>query len=193
MDTLYDAFMSPLEKRWLREHRSRLVGEAQGSVLEIGFGTGANMKYYVPEKILSLTALDLAPSTRTLDRTDFAINYVTGQAEKLPFEDACFDTVVETLVLCSVSDLKAAVAEIFRVLKFGGRFVFMDHVLPEQKGLRFLFNRANGVWPHIAQGCNLNREPHRVIESVGFMMRDSGSFAKGVFRYGVAEKPFGGQ
>lgn len=64
MDKLYDAFMSPLEKRWLSEHRSQLIGEAQGRVLEIGFGTEANMKYYVPEKILSLTALDVSPSKR---------------------------------------------------------------------------------------------------------------------------------
>ncbi len=193
MDKLYDAFMSPLERHWLREHRTRLMAEAQGNVLEIGFGTGANLKYYVSEKMESLTALDVVPSTNTGHSTSYAVNHVTGQAEKLPFEDAYFDTVVETLVFCSVHDLEASVAEVLRVLKPGGRFIFMDHVLPEQRLLGSLFKGINRFWPHIAQGCNLDRKPHRVIESKGFIMKDSGFFAKGIFRYGVAKKPIGDQ
>lgn len=114
-----------------------------------------------------------------------------ARQRKLPFEDACFDTVVETLVFCSVDDLEASVAEVFRVLK-PGEFVYMDHVLPEQKGLvPFQWNQRRLA--SYCAGRSLNREPHLVIESVGFMMRDAGSFAKGVFRYGVAEKPFGSQ
>lgn len=188
MDKVYDAFMAPLENRWLTKRRAILMAYADGNVLEIGFGTGANLSHYLPEKINLLTVLDVDQHTTVRDSTSLEITHVTGRAEKLPFEDGSFDTVVETLVLCSVSNLEKSVSEIHRVLKPGGKFIFMDHVLPEQNLLATVFKGLNVVWPHIAQGCNLTREPHRVIERQGFSLMDSGDFAKGVFRYGVAEK-----
>ena len=189
MDTGYDALMAPLEKRWLTKYRALLMAYANGDVLEIGFGTGANLNYYLPEKIKSLVALDVDQQKLIRDSANIEVNYVAGSAEKMPFEDNCFDTVVETLVFCSVSDLEASVSEVLRVLKPGGKFIFMDHVLPEENLLATLFKGANIVWHHIAHGCSLTREPHRVIEKYDLVVIDSGTFANGIFRYGVIEKP----
>lgn len=193
MVKIYDALMAPLENRWLAKHRALLMAYADGNVLEIGFGTGANLNHYNPEKIKSLTVLDVDQHKSISDSTSFKITYVTGRAENLPFKDESFDTVVETLVFCSVSDLDASVLEVLRVLKPGGKFIFMDHVLPEQNLLAAVFKGVNVVWPHIAQGCNLTREPHLVIEKCKLDSMESGTFANGVFRYGVVEKPSGGR
>lgn len=188
MERLYDFLMSPLERRWLAKHRTQLMAIAEGNVLEIGFGTGANLNHYVPRKINSLTVLDLEPQKSNRDQTDFKFSFVTGKAEKLPFEDNSFDTVVETLVFCSVSDLEATVSEVIRVLKPGGKFIFMDHVLPDQKVMATVFKGINILWPHIAHGCNLIREPHLAIEKHRLTMIESGTFGKGIFRYGVVQK-----
>lgn len=189
MNRLYDILMAPLENRWLAEKRSRLIAHASGRVLEIGFGTGANLKYYRPETIVSLTALDRDLPKTSLETGSFPVIPVKGCAEKLPFPDGTFDTVVETLVLCSVSDVSVSLSEIFRVLKPGGQLIFMDHVLPEKSVLAALFKGINVVWPHLAHGCSLTRSPHLSMVSHGFLIRESGSFADKIFRYGIAEKP----
>lgn len=189
MTKLYDLFMAPLENRWLAEKRAQLIPLAKGDVLEIGFGTGANLKFYDPHAAVSLTALDPdGPSTLQKDSGAFRLHRIGGHAEALPFQDGTFDTVVETLVLCSVSDLNAALSEIHRVLKPGGQLIFMDHVLPEKASWAALFRGLNHVWPHIAGGCSLTRSPHLLIESHGFTLLSSGHFAHSIFRYGVAQK-----
>lgn len=189
---IYDVLMAPLENRWLAKHRGLLMAHAAGNVLEVGFGTGVNLKHYDPLKVKSLTALDVDSHKAIGDTAGFNITYVTGQAEALPFDDESFDTVVETLVFCSVSNLEASISEVLRVLKPGGKFIYMDHVLPEHSLLAGIFKGLNLVWPHIACGCNLTREPHRLIEQCRLDSKESGAFANGVFRYGVVEKPSGG-
>lgn len=193
MTKFYDSIMAPFETRWLGKRRALLMAYATGNVLEIGFGTGANLKYFNPERIISLTALDLDHHESINHSAEYKFTFVTGQSEHLPFENESFDTVVETLVFCSVSDLAASVSEVMRVLKPGGRFIFMDHVLPENKRLATLFKRVNVVWPHMAHGCNLTRESHLEIEKYKLKVMTSGTFAKGIFKYGVVEKPLDGQ
>lgn len=193
MTKFYDSIMAPFEARWLGKRRELLMAYAAGNVLEIGFGTGANLKYFNPEKINTLTALDVDQQKATRHSASFKFTYVTGHSENLPFEDESFDTVVETLVFCSVSDLAASVSEVMRVLKPGGRFIFMDHVLPKNKLLAAVFKRINIVWPHIAHGCQLTRESHLEIGKYKLEVMTSGTFAKEIFRYGVVEKPLDGQ
>lgn len=186
MSNIYDTLMSPLENKWLSDHRKRIMPHAQGQVLEIGFGTGANLKYYDPPSIQSLTALDLKRGSGP--DGPFPIHYVQGQAEDLPFEDNRFDTVVETLVLCSVMDLDKTISEIFRVLKPGGKFIFLDHVLPESPFMAKAFKGVNGLWKHLAGGCNLTRQPHLIIERQDVQFLESGTSANDIFRYGVVIK-----
>ncbi len=188
MNTFYDFFMAPLEKKWLARRRSRLISLATGHVLEIGFGTGANLRYYQAGQVTSLTAIDPDVPKSPPDNTGLRVQIEKGHAENLPFPEGSFDTVVETLVLCSVADVNASLSEIYRVLKPGGQFIYMDHVLPENKIWAAVFRAANLLWPHLAHGCQLTRSPHLLIEGHGFSLLDSGSFGRKIFRYGVARK-----
>ncbi len=188
MDKLYDTFMAPLEKRWLTKLRFQLIAQASGQVLEIGFGTGANLRHYDQNSVRSLTTLDPEVQKTIPKPSGIEFRMVAGHAEKLPFDDGSFDTVVETLVLCSVSDIRTCLMEVRRVLRPGGRFIFLDHVLPENKALSVVFQGINVIWPHLVHGCNLNRRPHLLIEACGFSILESGTCANAVFRYGVAEK-----
>ncbi len=186
---IYDIFMLPLEKRILARIRKNIISKAYGAVLEMGYGTGVNFKYYNPVQIESISALDVQSSySAKMTKSNFPLEFFEGRAEKLPFPDESFDTVVETLVFCSVEDLSCAIREVIRVLKPEGIFIFIDHVLPEKKSLASLFRLTNTVWPRIAGGCNLTREPHKLIEAAGIIIEQSGSSGIGVFRWGIGRK-----
>src|SRR5258708_34646179 len=127
---IYDRMTASVEAAGLRAHRERLLGSASGRVLEIGAGTGANLPFY-REGVEAITVAEPeAPMARKLarrlreQRPDIAL--VQAPAEQLPFGDAQFDTVVSTLVLCTVSDLPQALSEVGRVLKPDGRLLFIE-------------------------------------------------------------------
>lgn len=183
---IYDIFMSPLEKSVLARIRKKIIPRALGNVLEIGYGTGVNFQYYNPVSVKSISALDIK-STLSV-KAKLPIKLYEGRAENLPFADESFDTVVETLVFCSVESLDTAISEVLRVLKPGGIFIFIDHVLPEKKGHASLFKVTNTVWPKIAGGCNLTREPHKLIEAAGLVIDQSGRSGHDVFRWGIGRK-----
>lgn len=184
---LYDILMSPFEKSMLTSIRKNIIPRAFGNVLEIGYGTGVNFQYYNLTNVKKITALDAQTSTVSTN-TELPIEFFKGQAENLPFEDESFDTVVETLVFCSVKNLDAAINEVLRVLKPGGIFIFMDHVLPEGKNMAALFKVTNTVWPKIAGGCNLTREPHKLIAASGLVIEQSGTVGHDIFRWGISRK-----
>ena len=188
MTSFYDTFMAPLEKKWLGKIRKNVISKAHGHVLEIGYGTGVNIKYMAKNNISSLTALDLDIDGMTHAHHGLPVHFIKGIAEALPFDDETFDSVIETLVLCSVSDVNLAVSEAFRVLKPGGLFIYIDHVLPEHKIMTPLFKGANLIWPHIASGCEVIRQPHLIIAAKSACTLVSGSAANTVFRYGVVQK-----
>ncbi len=185
---IYDLFMSPLENRILARIRKIIIQKAFGNVLEIGYGTGVNFKYYKTDLIDSLSALDTHTSLSSKPNTKLPLKLFEGRAENLPFADESFDTVVETLVFCSVENPDKAVSEVLRVLKPSGLFIYIDHVLPENKKLASLFKATNIVWPKIAGGCNLTREPHKLIQAAGFIIEQTGSSGYGVFRWGIGRK-----
>lgn len=183
----YDLFMSPLEKNILAKIRKDIISKAFGNVLEIGYGTGVNFQYYNHTAVKSISALDIKPSVLEI-KTELPLHFFQGRAENLPFSDESFDTVVETLVFCSVEKLENAVKEVWRVLKPGGLFIFIDHVLPEEKKMAALFKATNTIWPKIAGGCNLTREPHKLIEASGFVLEESGKSGHDIFRWGIGKK-----
>lgn len=173
--------MAPLERLYLAEIRKKLMPEARGKILEVGFGNGANMNYYDFKKINSLHALDINKNMKIYDN----VTYHVLDAHKLPFDDESFDTIVSSLALCTISDQASAIKEIKRVLKKGGIYIFIEHEKPKSKILASIFAFINPLWRRIAKGCQLVLESHKNIEREGFRLSYE---LKGVFYYGIASK-----
>jgi SAM-dependent methyltransferase len=166
---LYDPVLWLGEKLGMSALRRELLAEARGAVLEIGAGTGLNLRHYPAD----LDRLVLAePARRIGDRIDpgrapagVPTQLAQAPAESLPFEDGSFDTVVSTLVLCTVGDPRRAVAEAARVLRPGGRLLFLEHVRAEPGWRRSLQHRSVRPWAAFAAGCQCDRDTVATIES----------------------------
>ena len=168
---MYDRLSARAEDAGLREVRRRLLADAEGRVLEIGGGTGANLLLYGPS-VESLTVTDPEqPMLRRLDRKVREQAPLTkvlrASAEDLPFADNSFDTVVSTLVLCGVEDQTQSLREVHRVLRPGGRFLFMEHVRSDEPKTARMQDRMNGVNRFVAR-CDCNRATLGAIEAEGF-------------------------
>jgi SAM-dependent methyltransferase len=162
---LYDRGLKATEDAGLRQMRRELLAGAGGRVLEVGAGTGANLGLY-PEVVDSLTLVEPDPyMTKQLRGKLAAAEIVEAPAERLPFEEASFDTAVATLVLCTVPDPTAAVTEIARVLKPGGRLLFIEHVRAEDPGLAQWQDRLERPWKFLADGCRCNRDTVATLAS----------------------------
>jgi ubiquinone/menaquinone biosynthesis C-methylase UbiE len=168
---LYDRMSAGTEEAGLRDLRRRLLAGATGEVLEIGGGTGANLLLYGAE-VDSLTVTEPEPPMlRRLERKvrEQAPHTSTlhARAEALPFADDSFDTVVSTLVLCGVDDQPQAVRELRRVLRPGGRFLFIEHVRSDEPKVARMQDRMNGFNRFVAR-CDCNRATLATIEAEGF-------------------------
>ncbi len=169
---LYDRAFEASEEAGLREMRRELLAGARGRVLELGAGTGLNLDHY-PEAVESLTLVEPDPHmTRQLreklGRSGRAAEVVEAPAEALPFADGSFDTAAVTLVLCTVPDPKAALAEIRRVLTPGGQLLFLEHVRSRHPELSRWQDRLEGPWRFLADGCHCNRDTVAAISAGGF-------------------------
>src|SRR5438046_7843345 len=168
----YDRIMAGTEKATLRGHRETLIPQARGRVLEIGGGTGANLPFY-GEGVESLTLTEPEePMMRRLERRlrerASAAQVLRTPAEELPLEDSSFDFAVSTLVLCTVSDQPRALRELHRVLRPGGRLLFIEHVRSEEPRLARWQDRMLPINLRIAHGCHCNRRTLDSIRAAGF-------------------------
>jgi ubiquinone/menaquinone biosynthesis C-methylase UbiE len=169
---MYDKLLAATEKAGLGAHRKTLLSTAAGRVIEIGAGTGANLPFY-SDAVSDLVVCEPAePMARRLERklASFGrpVRVVRTPAEILPFENGSFDVAVSTLVLCTVGDPQRALAELRRVLKPGGRLLFIEHVRAEDPRLARWQDRLNFLNKRIAQGCNCNRNTVSEIAAAGF-------------------------
>ncbi len=175
MAQLYDRIMGPTEVACLQAWRADLLGALSGRVLEIGAGTGYNLAHY-PDAVhhLTLTEPDDHMRERLLDRLDHfggSTDITAASVNKLPDDDDTYDAVVATLLLCSVGDPAHALSEIRRVLKPGGRYVFIEHVAADHGTPR---RRWQGViepaWKLVAGNCHVTRNTGDIIEAAGFVV-----------------------
>jgi len=170
----YDRGFRGAEDAGLREMRRELLAQARGRVLELGAGTGLNLEHY-PESIESLTMVEPDPHMTKQLRDKLAqsgrsaeVSVVEAPGEDLPFADGSFDTVAVTLVLCTVPDPDATLAEIKRVLAPGGQLLFLEHVRSHDDGLAKWQDRLEGPWKFLADGCRCNRDTVSAIGAAGF-------------------------
>lgn len=149
-------------------YRQQLLAEVEGEVLEIGFGTGLNLPYY-PEKTDKITTIDPNPGMKKLaekriKQSSITVDYQVLNGENLPMKDASFDCVVITWTLCSISQVDRAIAEIYRVLKPGGKLFFIEHGLSNDRNIQVWQNRLTPLQKIIADGCHLNRNIEQLVK-----------------------------
>jgi SAM-dependent methyltransferase len=166
---LYNPFLWAGEKLGMARLRRDLLAEAHGAVLEIGAGTGLNLRHY-PADLDELVLVE--PGARMGDHIDLGrapagvpTRVVQAPAEFLPFDDASFDTVVSTLVLCTVGDPRRAVSEVARVLRPGGRLLFLEHVRADGGWRQAMQRRSVRPWAAFADGCQCDRATVETIEA----------------------------
>ena len=157
----------------IRKARSRIVPKAEGDVLELGCGGGINMAFYDPAKVKSFSGVD--PSAGLLDRSREAAQAIGieadirgGIGEAIPFADASFDTVLCTFTLCSVDEQKQVLAEMRRVLRPGGKVLFLEHGSAPDEDVRKWQRRIEPIWKRIGGNCHLTRPITSAYEAAGF-------------------------
>lgn len=186
----YDRGMAPLENLWLRQLRRRLLPYARGKVLEIGVGTGANLPFY--PRSVRLTAIDesedmLSVAARRVAAQGNSVDLNQMDTEALAFPSDTFDTVVTSLVLCSVINQARALDELWRVLrKPGGNLLLLEHMRPHLPPFAWLTDLLNIPWYAFNGRCHLNRETQRAIVEAGFELDEVDSKLGGLFRLIVA-------
>lgn len=166
---LYDRAFAASEEAGLREMRRQALASATGRTIDVGAGTGANLGLF-PGAVTELVLAEPDPHMAKRLRAKAAQEKVTvieAPAERLPFEDASFDTAAFTLVLCTVPNPTAALAEASRILKPGGKLLFLEHVRAEDAGLARWQDRLEKPWRFLADGCHCNRDTVATIEASG--------------------------
>jgi len=175
---LYDPIRASAERRCIGGRRRRLLAGARGAVLEIGGGTGANLTHYRDVDRVTIAEPDPFMRNRIgpkLEDARVPVEVSAAGAESLPFPDGSFDTVVSTLVLCTVPDQETALDEVRRVLRPGGRLLFIEHVRAAEPMARWQ-DRLEPLWRRLLGGYHLNRDTVAAIEEAGFEIETFESF-----------------
>jgi ubiquinone/menaquinone biosynthesis C-methylase UbiE len=173
---LYDRSLKGTEEAGLRRMRQSTLDGASGRTIDIGSGTGANLGLY-PTAVTELVLAEPDPHMlrklhAKVGEAGVDAEIVEAPAERLPFEDSSFDTAVFTLVLCTVPDPAAALAEAARILKPGGRLLFVEHVRSEDEGLARWQDRLERPWHFLGDGCHCNRDTIATIEASGLEIEE---------------------
>jgi ubiquinone/menaquinone biosynthesis C-methylase UbiE len=182
----------------LDHYRQAVLAEVRGEVLEIGFGTGLNLPYY-PDHVRQLVTVDPSPGVhhlaqKRIDASPITVDHRMLSGEALPMADDTFDSVISTFTLCSIPQIDQALAEIYRVLKPGGRFFFVEHGLSPDPGIQTWQNLLTPLQKRIAGGCHINRNMRQLIEQQFDAVDVDADYAEkipkvaGYFYKGVATK-----
>jgi ubiquinone/menaquinone biosynthesis C-methylase UbiE len=169
--SVYDRMNAAMEAGFLGRRRAALVGPLEGTVLEIGAGTGANLGHYEQADRVIATEPSAPMRRRLVPRVAAArvpIEVRDAPAEALPFDDASFDVAVATLVLCTVGDVDRSLAEVRRVLKPGGRLVFIEHGGGAEGRRGQWQRRIEPIWTRVGCGCTLTRDTRANLERAGY-------------------------
>lgn len=171
---MYVRISAESEERGTAELRDRTLAGLAGRVIELGAGNGLNFAHY-PDTVTEVVAVEPENRLRALAEKAAAeaavpVRVVAGHAGALPGMDATFDAAVASLVLCSVADVPAALAEIRRVLKPGGELRFFEHVRAHDRLFGLLEDALTPVWSRAAGGCHLNRDTAEAIRTAGFQI-----------------------
>jgi SAM-dependent methyltransferase len=171
----------------LHAERARVLAPAAGEILEIGLGTGLNLPNY-PAAVTRVVSLGPEPranalATRRAAAKGIQIDHMQGDAQEMPFDRARFDTVVATLVLCTIPEPARAVREMARVLRPGGRLLFLEHVVAPPGARRALQRVLRAPMQRILLGCDMTRDTERTLLEGGFAFRE-------IERYDVPRMPW---
>lgn len=169
--------------------RAKYLASVSGRVLEVGFGSGLNLPHY-PDTVRELVAVDPATLGRKLARKrlsacPFPVEFVGLTGEALPVESESVDAVVSTWTLCTIPDAAAALAEVRRVLRPGGRFHFLEHGLSPDAGTARWQNRLTPIQMRVGGGCRLNRPMAELIEAAGLRTESLDNFHMKGPRFGT--------
>lgn len=167
----YDRLLEPSEVRGLADARRDLLADLDGTVVEIGAGTGLNLAH-IPAAVTRWVACEPEPAmaSQLRDRAagDARVEVIEAPAQALPLDDASVDHVVATLVLCTVDDLAASVREVTRVLRPGGSLRLIEHIGAEAGRTATAQRIVEPAWKVVARGCHLTRDPRDVLADHGF-------------------------
>jgi ubiquinone/menaquinone biosynthesis C-methylase UbiE len=160
-----------MRNKHLAAYRDRVVSAATGRVLEVGIGSGLNLPRYSPH-VQQVIGLEPSPKllnmARHVGRQSFPVDLIEGSAEEIPLENASVDTVVTTWTLCTIPDASRALTEMRRVLKPGGRLMFVEHGRAPDPNVVYWQDRLTPIWKRLGGGCHLNRAIESLIQSSGF-------------------------
>jgi ubiquinone/menaquinone biosynthesis C-methylase UbiE len=157
--------------------RERVIPMAQGRVLEVGIGSGLNLRYYRPERVTQLWGLDPCPTMRgraerAARTVPIGVELLDLQDGQIPLEPGCVDTVVTTYTLCTIPETRSALEEMRRVLTPGGNLIFCEHGRAPDASVRRWQSRLNPIWRRMGGGCQLDRPIPQLIEAGGFRIRE---------------------
>jgi ubiquinone/menaquinone biosynthesis C-methylase UbiE len=169
-----------LDRPFVAWDRRELLVHAGGSILEIGFGTGLNLPHYPPH-IRKLTTVDpnvgmYSRARKRINQAQFEVDRRLLGGERLPFEDGSFDCVVSTFTLCSVEEIAQALREVYRVLRPGGKFLFLEHGLSAEPKVQKWQRRINWLQMRLANGCHLDRDMRALVSDQPFASVKVGEF-----------------
>jgi ubiquinone/menaquinone biosynthesis C-methylase UbiE len=186
---VYEVLSAGSDRRGNDRMRSRLVGALSGTVLEVGAGNGLNFRYYPPGVRVVAIEPDWQMLRRAIPRASRArvpVALSAADGQMLPFADGTFDSVVSCLVLCTVPDATASLAEMRRVLKTGGRLHFVEHVRAPSSVLAALQDAVDPLWAMTFAGCHPNRDTAAMLKRAGFAVEDLRTSLRGIFIGGSA-------